>query len=465
MRVNESHPRLGVPPNMSTGLTYMHSYAATSDFVLQAMVFSSLRKEWLVSKSDLLIECNNPSIPTSLLNTYLSLYPHKRKELIRSTINDGYKCAQILALARHMHAESRWWRYEWVLMINPDVYPSYNASRILATELKHNERDAFFVYLFTQRFIGETATGAKISNRRNAFETDVIFFRPRLLRRINVWQNACGEGSDLDQDLFTEALYYRLVKRSNFTFNMLPRHMAQLGSHVKHVARTGPDLSGFWHYGGGGAALLVVWSLLGNQSMSYRVRSFPFILYAADRLKRERGFTSFVLNHTCWEQRRGSSDGQSSTAMADGRACWTTYKHTVLITNSSQLSRRPAAPKPENSTGVIVKSRPGGLLDAQQCRLRFADLEAAQRACEETPQCAGVTQRGSFGCFTRQTDLAGLPQFTAPIKGGSVEQRGEVVILQPVQHTTVLRLSPFPTEAAQLPAATRGSQAGPAGAA
>eukprot|EP00966_Prymnesium_polylepis_P284110 6563210-Prymnesium_polylepis.1 len=108
----------------STGLTFIHSYAATN--VMQAMLFNIARNESLVRESDLLIECNNRQIPASLLKRYLELYPHSHKRLLLSSKNEGYRCAQMWALARHFGGPSaeQFWSYSWVLMLNPDVFPS-----------------------------------------------------------------------------------------------------------------------------------------------------------------------------------------------------------------------------------------------------------------------------------------------------------------------------------------------------
>ena len=55
------------------------------DRMKAAMLLQQHRQEALVAYSDLVLECNNPDVPASLLQRYLALYPQKRKQLIRSS--------------------------------------------------------------------------------------------------------------------------------------------------------------------------------------------------------------------------------------------------------------------------------------------------------------------------------------------------------------------------------------------
>ena len=63
----------------------MHTHAATNDIAVHAMLFQHHRHEALVAFSDLILECNNRDVPSSLLHRYLALYPQKRKRLVRSS--------------------------------------------------------------------------------------------------------------------------------------------------------------------------------------------------------------------------------------------------------------------------------------------------------------------------------------------------------------------------------------------
>ena len=136
-----------VPTKDAWGLTFVHTHAATNDIALQAMLFSDLRQHPLVAFSDLLLECNNAAIPQRLLETYLSLYPHENKRLERTPTNAGYVCAQMHTLAAHLKsASSAFWTYEWILMLNPDVFPTAEGLQRLHTRLVYHPDAAMFVF-------------------------------------------------------------------------------------------------------------------------------------------------------------------------------------------------------------------------------------------------------------------------------------------------------------------------------
>ena len=212
---------------------YIHSFGATNDIALHAMILHHHRRAPLVAFSDLVLECNNRDIPTELLHRYLALYPQQRKRLVRSSestnaaadkcaallvlaacerlssflslcacglvgsapspslpinltpdppsvcvlmraptqppgVNEGYVCAQLRALASHLAAPGgsgsgaasssssaaaaaasapfSWWRYEWILLTNPDVFPTSEGLHRLHMRLLARPDTCFFVF-------------------------------------------------------------------------------------------------------------------------------------------------------------------------------------------------------------------------------------------------------------------------------------------------------------------------------
>lgn len=101
-------------PRPLRGLTYVHGHKHTSEFVMQAQLFVAARDEALVRDSELIVEVNG-AVPAPYLESVFALYPHAEKRLLRSE-NIGYRCAQMMALARHLREDAAWWRHEWVLV-------------------------------------------------------------------------------------------------------------------------------------------------------------------------------------------------------------------------------------------------------------------------------------------------------------------------------------------------------------
>lgn len=147
------------PPDDAWGLTYLHSHAATNDIAVHAMLLSHHREHAMVAFSDLVLECNNKDVPQALLSKYLDLYPHARKRLIRSDTNEGYVCAQLRALAVHFKSRSSpWWRYEWVLMMNPDVFPTLEGLNKLHARLVARPQACLFVFQWPGRYLNTDKT-------------------------------------------------------------------------------------------------------------------------------------------------------------------------------------------------------------------------------------------------------------------------------------------------------------------
>ena len=78
---------------------------------------------------------------------------------MRAGVNEGYVCAQLRALASHLEVGSgsysggttSWWVYEWVLLMNPDVFPTAEGLHKLHMRLLARPETSFFVYQVRSR--------------------------------------------------------------------------------------------------------------------------------------------------------------------------------------------------------------------------------------------------------------------------------------------------------------------------
>ena len=115
-------------------LTFVQGHRQTAEYSLQAAAFALSRAAALVSESDLLVHCNNPSMHASTLLRHLVRYPHRTVSLLHTHDNSfGYRCG-------HLHAvEST--RFVWdsyhrgVIFLHPDVFLLPRAVRWLSDAL------------------------------------------------------------------------------------------------------------------------------------------------------------------------------------------------------------------------------------------------------------------------------------------------------------------------------------------
>lgn len=130
------------------GIFYIHAYRQSSEreFGAHARLLQRSLVHPLVAGAQLLLHCNNPSVPTRALLRYLALYgAHPLRMLIHSSVNRGYRCGELYSLA----ASARVWQaHPWLIQLQPDVHLTPTAVEHLARLLPRDEetREPTFIF-------------------------------------------------------------------------------------------------------------------------------------------------------------------------------------------------------------------------------------------------------------------------------------------------------------------------------
>lgn len=208
-------------------LTLVQSHRQTTEYALQAAMFSLHRTAGLVADSDLLLHCNNVAIDRTTLLRYLARYPHDTRALIHSADNaDGYRCGHLKAIEKTAHV---WRVYPTVLFLHPDVYLLPRAINWLGDSLAvAQRRQPPSAFLVTKMFWDTGSRGGQY------FGTDLFTFKPSLLGK-DFWNGVCQVPPDEPIKL-PERTLYRLTRR-------LP--ISVLGNRT--TSGYAPDAFGVWH--------------------------------------------------------------------------------------------------------------------------------------------------------------------------------------------------------------------------
>ena len=208
------------------------------------------------ARSSLLLYCNNPKLKATSLLSYMASYPQRRRLLLLTEINLGYRCGHLHALSL---TAAIWSRFVTVISLSgPDVLLTPPAISRIASSLtpsppaatSKSATSADFSRTATAATDGAVAAKASIGSsallldlfvrygKRLAFSMDRVVFRTDLVSA-GAWANATAHCLS-DRQHVPEGTLQWLVESHHFSHDIIGRRA--FGSRLHAL---NPD--GLWH--------------------------------------------------------------------------------------------------------------------------------------------------------------------------------------------------------------------------
>ena len=154
-------------------------------------MFTLSSDTWIVKDFDLVVRCDSFQTNKGNLKRLFEQYPHESKTLIHEDRLPNYKCGQFSALDE---MRDIWEQYSIVVWINPDTFVTPLAVTYYGKVLAKYSEYAFYV--------------TRWQARMDSFNTDVMVFRPPILRGKNTFSIDASNCTDT----LTEVIYANMVK-------------------------------------------------------------------------------------------------------------------------------------------------------------------------------------------------------------------------------------------------------------